>query len=171
MTRAPARGPALLFLAIVMILAGTGCVKTECLDCGGIGLPKVQLASQSGPETIDAVYPNPCEIDVDFGSLPVGQRASAAIQIEDLGAGTLDISFGAPQLDAAFDLDLAPPLPPQPIEPSTLYSFSVSFEPLDTGPVSSSFAIQTDGVNPECPWPTGSSAGNDITVVLAGTGS
>ena len=165
--RAPAGPPALLFLAMGMILGGLNCKRGLECDCA-IGTPKVVLGGTDGPESIDAGYPNPCEIDLDFGSLPVGQRATAVIQIENTGSSAVDISFGTPKLDAAFDLDL---VMPQPIEPSTLYSFSVSFEPLDTGMASSTLTILTDGENPGCPAPTGTSAGNDITVVLAGTGS
>jgi len=164
------RAPALLqFLATGMILAGSGCgKKPECTGECAIGSPKLALGGTSGPEMIYANFPNPCEIDVDFGSLPTGQRATAVIQIEDVGTTALNLDFGKPSLDPEFEVDAGRP---QPIQPGTFGEFTVSFEPLDAGMASSTFTIQTDGENGWCPAPTDSMIGDDITVVLAGTGS
>jgi len=117
---------------------------------------------------IRANDPNPCEIDVDFGTLGVGQSATAFIQIMNSGVAALDVSQVNPALDPEFILDFGPQ---ESIPPGTLSQFTVTFQPDKVGEVSSTFTIQTDGINPDCPAPTGSSSGNDITVVLAGTGS
>jgi len=134
--------------------------------CGGLGIPEVVgLGIQSVPEPISAVFPNPCEIEVGFGSVVVGQRAIAVIQIGNLGGEPLDISYGVPSLAAAFDMDDSPQ---QPIQPGEFYSFTVSFEPLDTGAVSSTLTIQTDGSNFECPLGSSNAV---LTVELSGTGT
>jgi len=165
--RAPARGLALLVLAMGMILVGSGCKSEECI-CERFGSPTVDLGGYDGGEIISANDPNPCEIDVDFGTLGVGLSATAFIQIGNTGAAALDTSQVNPTLDPEFGLSYGPQ---EPIQPGTSSEFTLTFQPYKVGQVSSTFTIQTDGINSECPAPTGTSAGDLLTVVLAGTGS
>ena len=39
------------------------------------------LRNESGPTTINFTTPNPCEIDVDFGNVPIGQTGTATISL------------------------------------------------------------------------------------------
>jgi len=129
----------------------------------------IDLGGFNGPEKISANDPNPCEIDVDFGTLPVGQpRATAFIQIVNTGPDALDLSQVIPNLDPEFALNDGTQYS---IQPDALSEFTVTFQPYDAGQVSSTFTIQTDGINSRCPAPSDESTGNTLTVVLAGTGS
>ena len=129
------------------------------------GIPEVALASISDAGIV-AQDPNPCEIDVDFGTVSMEQEVAASIEVENLGFGELAVSQVNPTLDPEFGLNYGTQ---QPIEPGELDEFTVTFQPYMTGQVQSSFTIQTDGTNEQCPTPTG---GNSImTVQLTGTGA
>ena len=160
-------------LATAGILGGLGC-KSECL-CGPVdAIPMIHLGGYNlggddVGEIISANDPNPCEIDVDFGILPVGRPpATAFIDIVNTGPDALDLSQVIPNLDPEFGLtyDIQ-----ESIKPGTLGEFTVTFQPYDAGQVSSTFTIETDGQNEGCPEPGGESYGDVLTVVLAGTGS
>jgi len=156
----------LLTLAAAIALGSSGC-KNQGLK-GNIGLPKVNLGGQTGDQTATATYPNPCEIDLDFGNIPIGLIDTATVQIVNNGTGALDLSQVVPTLDPEFSLNYQNTQ--QLIEPSTLGEFTVSFQPYKVGMVSSTFTIQTDGVNSACPAPTGANSGDTVTVVLSGNG-
>ena len=127
-----------------------------------LGSPLVALAGQSGPTVVMAIYPNHCEIDLDFGDVPIGEMSGATIDIENAGQSTLDLQDISPNLDPEFEVNYGaqPPIPP-----GSFNQFQVTVETYKVGQVNSVFQIQTDGVNPSCPAPH-----SVITVQLTGTG-
>ena len=156
---------ALFALVAGVALAGSGCKKTGLGS--SVGTPKATLGGQSGSTTVNATFPNPCEIDLDFGDLPIGLTDSVVVRINNDGSSALDLSQVIPTLDPEFSLSY----PQQaPIQAGAYGSFTVSFQPYRVGQVTSMFTIQTDGINSLCPAPTGNSTGDTITVSLAGNG-
>ncbi len=123
------------------------------------------LADQFGPHVATATYPNPCEIDVDFGSVPIGLSDQATVEIVNAGSGALDLSQVNPALDPEFGLSYGAQ---QPIQPGEFGEFGVTFQPYKVGQVTSSFTIQTDGWNSACP---GGASNSSVTVKLTGTGT
>jgi hypothetical protein len=132
---------------------------------------------------VTATYPNPCEIDVDFGTVSEGDTATAIVQIGNKGYAPLDIGQVVPDLDGAFALDtnvdVDPPgldagpfaEPPTTIEPETFYFFLVVFEPYTDGGATSAVTIQTDGENSACPAPSSESEGDVLKINLTGAGA
>jgi hypothetical protein len=153
--------------ALLLVAPSAGCRK-ECV-CFLEGEPRLALAFVDGG-TVKASSPNPCEIDVDFGALPVGQGASATatIQIENVGSGALDIAQVNPNLDPEFGLTYGDP---QPIQPAEFGEVTVAFQPYRAGQVQSTFTIQTDGLNEQCPSPVEGESGDVLVVMLTGSGS
>jgi hypothetical protein len=155
-----------LVISAVLALSCAGCFeKSYCLDCGAAGIPKVMLGAHSDAGTVAAQYPNPCEIDLDFGTVATGQEAAASIEIANLGGGPLDLSQVNPDLDPEFGLDYGVQ---EAIEPGAFDLFTVTFEPTEAGMVTSTFTIQTDGLNTECP--SSGDVDSSLVVVLGGTG-
>jgi hypothetical protein len=63
--------------AALLAAAASGCKAGGCPPpCGALGSPELVLGPLDGGDVV-AAFPNPCETDVDFGTLPVGQGASA----------------------------------------------------------------------------------------------
>jgi hypothetical protein len=154
----------LLSLAASLAFASSGCKSTGVV--GSVGIPKAALGGQQGPTTITPTSPNPCEIDLDFGNVPIGQTETATVQIDNQGAGALDLSQVNPNLDPEFGLNYGTQ---SAIQPGSFGVFTVTFQPYKAAKVSSTFTIQTDGLNSACPAPT-SGADSSITVTLTGTG-
>ena len=158
--------PANLVLALAATILGvagsSGCKgSSPSGGDGGRGIPAVDLpGSQIPPMT-------PCELDLDFGDVPLGAVDSVVFQIENDGDGVLDLSTINPTLDPEFALDAGTL---QSIQPGRSDYVTVTFQPTRVGVVTSAFAIQTDGINPRCSAQTGSSTGNIITVALTGNG-
>jgi hypothetical protein len=140
----------------------TGAVVGSTTGSSALGSPVVALGGQSGPTVVTAAYPNHCEIDLDFGDVPIGQISLATIDIGNTGRSTLDLQDIAPNLDPEFGVTYGTQ---PPIQPGGFDQFQVTFETYKVGQVNSMFSIQTDGVNPSCPAP-----GSVITIQLTGTG-
>jgi hypothetical protein len=152
-------------MCVVLLAAVPGC-DSHC-GCGWdeAGTPQVRLGPVDGGGVIGLI-PNPCEIDVDFGAVPIGQGASAFIQVLNIGSGPLDLAQINPTLNTEFGLDYGTQ---QPVESGEFGQFSVTFEASTLGTVSSSFTILTDGANSECPSDDGGVT--VLTVVLLGSAS
>jgi len=158
----------LLTLAAAVALGSTGCKKNGLIVVNGS--PNAKLGSISGSGTPTATNPpgNPCEIDVNFGNVPIGLSDEVTVQIDNNGQGALDLSQVNPTLDPEFSLTYGQQ---QPIGPGNFGEFSITFQPYKVGQVQSTFTIQTDGLNSQCPAPTGSASGGSIvTVQLSGNG-
>ncbi len=142
----------------------TGAVvgSTTGTSARGPGIPRIALGGQSGPALVTATNPNPCEIDLDFGEVPIGQTSTATVEIDNVGRSTLDLQDISPNLDSEFGVKYGTH---PPIQPGSFDQFQVTFETYKVGQVNSMFLIQTDGVNPSCPAP-----GSSITVQLTGSG-
>ncbi len=156
---------ALFALLAGVALTGPGCKKTGLGQ--SLGSPKVSLGGQSGSTTLIPGIPNPCEIHLDFGDLPIGLTDSVTVRIYNNGSSTLDLLPVNPTLDPEFSLSYGEQ---PPISGGGFDTFGVTFQPYRVGPVQSSFTIQTDGVNSECSAPTAGSPGNVVTVMLSGNG-
>jgi len=129
----------------------------------------VALGGQSDPTVATATYHNPCEIDLDFGNVPIGWVDSATVEVKNVGTSALDLSQGTPDSDQEFSLSSQNPQ--QTVQPSNLANFIATFRPDKVGQASSTFTIQTDGWNSQCSAATGGSWPQDIvTVRLAGNG-
>ena len=152
-------------LGAVLLVAVPGC-DSRC-GCGWDeeGSPQVRLGPVDGGGVIGLIL-NPCEIDVDFGPLPIGQGASAFIQVLNIGSGPLDLAQINPALNSEFGLDYGTQ---QPVESGEFGEFSVTFEASTPGAVSSSFTILTDGANSKCPSDDGGVT--VLTVALSGSAS
>src|ERR1700722_1805172 len=154
-------------LATGLVLTSGGCSGSQpnCYDVDCVeGSPQGKLGGQQGATTVTATFPNPCEIDVDFGNAPIGLRDQATVEITNVGSGALDLSQVNPTLDPEFGLSYGTQ---QPIEPGEFGEFGLSFQPYKVGTVTYAFTIQPDGWNSTCP----SGAPNaSITVKLTGTG-
>jgi hypothetical protein len=148
----------------MLVMGCVGCKRTD--GCCVLGSPQVVLGAPFADAGILVQYPNPCEIDMDFGTMATGQTITAPIEVENVGVGVLDLSQVDPTLDPAFVLDYGTP---PPIQPGTFWQLDVTFQPSEADRVQSTFTIQTDGINPLCPVPTGSYSGNVVTVQLTGT--
>jgi hypothetical protein len=129
-----------------------------------LGSPEAKLGGQQGATTVVATFPNPCEIDVDFGDVPIGLTDSVTVQITNTGSGALDLSQVNPTLDPEFGLNYGTQ---QPIQSGEFGQFGATFQPYKVGTVSSSFTIQTDGSNSSCP---NGATNATITVKLTGNG-
>jgi len=134
---------------------------------GGAGSPSLNLGGQTGATTATATYPTPCEIDLLWGSVPVGLTDSVTVRIENDGTGALELSQVIPTLDPAFNLSWGEQ---PPIQPGGFGAFTVTFKPVELGPVESTFTIQTNGFNLYCPTPPGRANDSILTVELMGTG-
>ena len=156
---------ALFALLAGAALAGPGCKKTGLGE--SLGSPKANLGGQSGSTSVSPSFPTPCDVNLDFGNLPIGLTDSVTVRINNSGSSTLDLLPVSPTLDPEFSLSYGQQAP---ISPSGFDTFSVTFQPYKVGPVQSSFTIQTDGVNSLCPAPAAGSPGNVITVILTGNG-
>ncbi len=154
----------LISVATAIALGSTGCKGTQVTSVYGV--PKAALGGVSGSGTPTASFPNPCEIDVDFGNVPIGLSDTASVQVQNTGTSPLDLSQVNPTLDPEFSLSYPTP---QPIEPGNFGQFSASFQPYKVGQVTSSFVIQTDGVNSACPAPAGG-GNSSVTIQFTGTG-
>ncbi len=154
-------------MSAALVMVCTGC-NSDCIGaCGPEPIPEVDLGGQSDHAgTVVAQDPNPCQIDVDFGTVTTGQQVTATIEIKNLGAGTLDLADVNPSLDPGFSLNYGTR---QPILPGGYKEFSVTFRPYKAGQVQSTFMIQTDGKNEQCPLTPSSE--NIVTVQLTGTGA
>ncbi len=111
-----------------------------------------------------ATIPNPCEIDVDFGDVPIGLTDQVTVEITNVGSGALDLSQVNPTLDPEFGLSYGTQ---QPIQTGEFGQFGVTFQPYKVGTVSSQFTIQTDGSSSTCPNGTTNAT---VTVKLTGNG-
>jgi hypothetical protein len=167
MKTSPAQLGLALAATLLGVAGGSGCKGTGQSGCGGddvTGSPDVMLVPDEepfGPTT-------PCELDLDFGDVPIGLSLSAVSQIKNNGdGGVLELSLLNPTLDPEFSLSYG--VPPS-IQPGSSDQFSVTFQPTKVGQVTSRFTIQTDGINPKCPAPTDPCMGNAITVTLTGNG-
>jgi hypothetical protein len=139
----------------------TGGSSTGGSPTGGVvgaGVPALSPNVGSGYPSLAS----PCELDLDFGSIPVGEGEESTIMVENQGTGILDLEIGA--LDPPFSLTLPPS---NEVQPGGSVEISVDFQPVNRGSFSSSLVIQTDGVNPSCPAAAGS--GSNLTVNLKGT--
>jgi len=150
--------------AALLAAASPGCKPCDC-GWDEQGSPQVRLGPVDGGG-VTGTIPNPCEIDVDFGPLPIGQGASAFIQVLNIGSGPLDLAQINPALNSKFGLDYGTQ---QPVESGEFGEFSVTFEASTPGAVSSSFTILTDGANSKCPSDDGGVT--VLTVVLLGSAS
>ena len=127
---------------------------------------RADIGGESGAGTVSATYANPCEIDLDFGSVPVGLSDTATIEIDNAGLCSIELSHVYPTLDPEFSLDEGTP---QTIQPGKFGQLKATFQPYKTGQVTSSFTIPTDGANPDCPTPP-DAVGGPFTVSLTGAG-
>ena len=154
----------LFSLAAALALGSSGC-KSGNLGLN-VGEPEPKLGGQQGATTIIASSPatNPCELDVDFGDVPIGLTDSATLQISNIGSGALDLSLLQPTLDPQFGLNFGTQ---QPIQPGSFGQFTVTFQPYKVGVVSSTFTINTDGANKLCP---NGALNTPVTIVLSGNG-
>jgi len=156
----------LLTLAAAVALGSSGCKGTGIQST--LGSPEAKLGGQSGATTVTWTSPNPCEIDVNFGDVPIGLTDTVTVQIDNIGSGALDLSQVNPTLDPEFGLNYGTQ---QPIQPGEFGEFGATFQPYKVGTVTSSFTIQTDGVNTSCQAAAGSTSTNaTVTVVLTGNG-
>jgi hypothetical protein len=130
------------------------------------GSPTLSLSSQAGPSTVMATSPNPCEIDLDFGSVAIGQMENATLQLTNPGTSAIYLVQVDPNLDPEFEFTYANP---QAIQPGESGDFSLSFQPYKVGQVTSQFTIQSSGQNPDCPAPARGS-GDSLTIVLTADG-
>jgi hypothetical protein len=122
----------------------------------------VNLGTQSGPTAIDATASNSCELDLDFGNVPVGLSESAVVNVENTGTEPLVLAANG-TLGTGFSLLYDTH---QPIPAGGSGQFTVTFQPLETGTVAGTLTIPTNEVNPSCP----AAAGAALTVNLTGTG-
>src|SRR4029077_15891449 len=90
----------LVSLATAIALGSAGCKASTITTSQGT--PKAALGGISGAGTVMATFPNPCEIDVDFGNVPIGLSDSATIQVDNTGSAALDLSQVNPTLDPEF---------------------------------------------------------------------
>jgi hypothetical protein len=146
--------------------AGAGASSTTGFSAVGLGSPRVALARQSGPTPATASFPDPCEIDLDFGDVPIEQMSSAEIEIDNIGRWTLDLQQSTPTVAPEFVLNYGTQ---SPIQPGSFGLFQLTFQPDNLRRVTSGFTIQTDGANYQCPPPW--DAGSIVTVQLTGTGA
>jgi hypothetical protein len=152
-----ARGP--FAVSAILVIGCGGC------NCGGRGIPEVAPSGISDAGVI-AEDPNPCEIDLDFGTVPGRQQVVASIEIKNVGSGTLIYTQGD-FFDPEFELVFG--TPQDWIPPGEYAELSIIFQPFSgqAGRVQSTFTIPTDGENNSCP----SGADSVITVVLTATRS
>ncbi len=112
---------------------------------------------------VTATVPSPCEVDVDFGVVPVGQASIEMIQIRNQTTRT--VTFGAFTLVVPLDFFMSPTaLAPLAAGAST--QLSVSFAPTKSGAVLSSFSIPTRSPASAC-----GSSSSTILVKLSGEGA
>ncbi len=133
--------------------AGLVLALSACKDpriTSSLGAPEVSMGGQTGDAT--ATIPNPCEIDINFGSVPIGLTDSVTVVIKNVGSSALDLSQVNPTLDPEFGLNYGPQAP---IASGSVGELSVTFQPYKVGQVQSTFTIQTDGLNAQCPAPSG----------------
>ena len=151
-------------VGVLLLAAAPGC---DLNPCGCLietpGTPSLSLGPVDGGGVI-ATSPNPCVLDVDFGTLPLGQGTSTTIHVENVGTGALDLAQVNPTLSPEFGLSYGRQ---QPIYSGEFGEFAVTFEASAQGTVNSSFTIQTDGVNPECP----NGVNSILTIALTGSAS
>jgi hypothetical protein len=151
-----------LTVAAAVALGSSGCKQGFIQNSQGS--PQAKLGGQQGATTVVATFPNPCEIDVNFGDVPIGLTDQVTVEITNVGSGALDLSQVNPTLDPEFGLSYGTQ---QPIQSGEFGQFGATFQPYKVGPVTSSFTIQTDGVNTTCPGGTANAA---VTVKLTGNG-
>ena len=151
----------LLTLAAVSAMWVTACsAGSGQTTTGGLGSPLVNLGARTGPTTT-ATIPNPCEIDIDFGGVPVGETASAVIEVADVGSAPLDLTGLQSVAGPGFAVTYSTPL----IQPGGSTEVSATFQPIATGPDATTVEIQTNGINNACPAPTSA-----VTIQLTGVG-
>ena len=122
------RTAALVALAAGVALASSGCKKVGLGQ--SVGVPKAALGGQSGSTPVNATFPTPCEVDLDFGNLPIGLTDSVIVRITNEGSTALDLSQVNPTLDPAFTLNDGEQAP---IQAGSFSSFSVTFSPVEPG--------------------------------------
>jgi hypothetical protein len=150
-------------VGVALSVAASGCESTDEFP---FGTPKVSLGPVDGGSVI-ATIRNPCAIDLDFGPLPIGAGASAFIQVENTGVGALDLSEINPSLNPEFGVNYGTQ---QPIQLGGFNQFAVTFEASRPGTINSSFTIETDGYNSDCPT-SGGLDGSTLTIALSGSAS
>ncbi len=127
---------------------------------------EVNLSTQSGATTINAADPNPCEVDLDFGNVPIGLSDSAVVGVLNTGTEPLDLSANG-TLATGIQPELLARLKSVPAGGAG--HFTVTFEPFEAGLEFSTLTISTNDVNPSCPAAPGAT-GSALTVKLTGTG-
>ncbi len=143
-------------------VTGGGSTTGPAFTSLGHGVPSIdQNVGQDYP-----TFPDPCELDLSFGSVPVdGGNSEAEIKIDNLGQGTLNLAIGASTIDQ-FSLMVRGA---EQVPPAGALPIIIDYASVTRGPASSTFVIQTDGVNPACPTTPGQ--GTSLTLKLSGTGT
>ncbi len=99
--------------------------------------------------TAVAPRPSPCAIDIDFGGDDIGRPAGATLRIANGTSAPVTFSAPASTLGSAFAADfqgLAVPL-----QPAGSTDVGLTFDPVASGPTSTSFSIRTSLSGGACP--------------------
>ena len=150
-----ARTNRLLPWLVTLCASAVGCQGSTSLSFAGA---LVFAVTGTG---ITGTVPGPCEVDVDFGVVPIGLASTATIQIQSQATRT--VTFGAftqpdPELSVSPDAL-------RPLAAGIYTQLSVRFSPARSGELSSSFSIPTDLPSSVC-----GSSSSSILVKLAGQG-
>jgi len=137
--------------------------------CQGAGQPTFAgtLSLSVEGQGVTSSVPNPCEVDVDFGTVPLGQQATATIEIANRGDRV--VSFQPLTLDLDPELSVNAGGLQAPLAAGATAQLSVSFNPVRTAAVMSTLSIpfSTAGGAQGSICGSGNSA---ITVNLSGSG-
>jgi hypothetical protein len=115
---------------------------------------------------VTASNPNLCELDLDFGDVPLGVLERAVIQVKNNGTSPLDLSPVNGVLDPEFSV-----VDPsgEAVTPGGVGAITVDFRPDTARTVTSSFTFPTSGTNRSCPVSAGPT-GSILTVEVTGNG-
>jgi len=102
----------------------------------------IGLGSQTGYTPVTASDPNPCELDLDFGTVPIGVTSSAVVE-----AGNNDEPFDL-SIDGALDPEFSLLSDKGLVPPGSDGEVTATFGPVDAGTVSSSFTLLTNDAYP-----------------------
>jgi Abnormal spindle-like microcephaly-assoc'd, ASPM-SPD-2-Hydin len=141
------------------ILAAGLAVACSACTASGLGVPAVTLAAQVGDVATSSG--DPCEIQLTFPGVQVGDEASATLQIKNDGKSPLHLFA----IDAGPNPGFVLSEIPQVVPVDGAGQLQVTFQPEEVGTVSWSFQIPTDSSVRTCP-PDG-----NLSVVLTGTGT
>ena len=107
-----------------------------------VGVLSLSVTTVSGPTTIAGTVPTACELNVDFGTVPIGLISTGSVEIGNHGKTAVSFTPAGSNLDPELTAGAAA-LEQAPLQPGASTSFSITFEPTRAGTASSSVLIPT----------------------------